>query len=70
MYLNEPIMAVSICAPVFDKQAVWRGVNCMDQNLKSDLQKYWNIDFVESEEDNFFIISNPDPVLETVDSLY
>ena len=30
LYFNEPIMGVSICAPVFDKQAVWRGVNCMD----------------------------------------
>ena len=70
LFANEPIWALSLCAPLYDEEINFRGTTCIDKTVQGDLNEYWNFNFVEEDNESkntFFIILNQDPALEEYD---
>ena len=64
MYVNEPIVGITACAPFFrEGNDSMYGATCLDVNPSGPLNEFIP-DNRENSEDNFYMVMNPDPTLE------
>ena len=65
LFTNEPIIAISACAPFYKEdhpELDMYGAFCIDITPTDDLNKFFDLD-MNNPEDNFFALTDDDPIL-------